>query len=118
MAEQCWLGGQCSKETKDCGNCVTFTERFARVVYCKVKECLWYEDIPFSVYVAPTKDYTPLGEEDAYRGVCGRATLGIAGKVIETSLAKHNLAVCKLRSDKRITGHLDFSKFPTGGNIG
>ncbi|MFH1546952.1 MAG: hypothetical protein ABIC57_00525 [bacterium] len=104
----------------NCEDCEEFILNCSRVVWCNDDRCAWWRKIPFDKVIQYHKFYIPLGDDDAYTGICFRNGVGIRSRIIESRLleTKYRLAECKCRSDKIISGHMDFSRFPQGGNIG
>lgn len=105
--------GACEKE--DHSECKELLQ-YAKLVYCAEDRCLWYQSLDIKKYVKHHKDHQPF-PADYYSGICCRSEIAINPKRISTLLVDHRLAICALRSDKEISGHLDFSKLPQGGNI-
>ena len=93
-----------------------FFERYAKLVFCKDDRCAWNMGIKEEVFIKHHKDDHPF-PADSYRGVCSRPELGLNAEVIQSGNRKRVLATCGFRSDKTLSGHLDFSRFPKGGNI-
>lgn len=97
---------------------------YAKVVLCKEEECLWFKPLDTPRFVEYVKGYVPLGEQDAYTGVCDRpGVIGVGPKTIESPTSKQKLATCQCRSERHNKGHVDFSRFlqsdgtPKGGMI-
>lgn len=103
---------QCSGDE----TCPELVKRYSKLVYCDDYRCVWNVAIKFKKYVLHHKDEKPF-EEDSAKGVCGRKEILLTPKEINTLQRKYKLATCSVRSDKGISGHLDFSRFPQGGNI-
>ena len=86
-------------------------------VYCNCADCLHYEELLEKKILMHHKGYIPIGD-DGYSGICVREEIGISRMHISTNQVDYRLAKCVSKSDKRIAGHMDWSKFPQGGNIG
>lgn len=117
---------KCGSEGCVCGNpenCDAL-DRYKKLVYCSVESCAHNISISPGKFVKHHKDWKALGPDDAYRGICSRLEIGIKENVFSTpSGAYHRPAECRFRSDKKIKGHMDFSRFlnsdgtSQGGNI-
>ena len=86
-------------------------------VLCHMSSCLHWRKFDSPQILMYHKSYVPLGDDDLYSGYCARDIVGIRERNIETLQVKHHLAVCRTYSDKRIKGHMDFSRYPQGGHI-
>lgn len=85
-------------------------------ILCNVQDCLWWKKLENSQRLnsgnVKDNDFAPL-----FEGECSREEIGVSAKIIETTNFNHSLGVCYCKSDKFISGHLDFTRFPQGGNI-
>ena len=115
MESECPIFGEgCKKDTHR--ECHELASKYAKLIFCGDSRCLWYKDIEVKKYVKRHTDHTPFSN-DYYQGICTRPEIALNQKIIDTAQMKHQLAVCAVRSDKTISGHLDWSKYPQGGNI-
>jgi len=111
--KKCFLDDQkCSApHLESCVYCTHFLDNFRAVVYCDDDKCPFYRELPFKHELKHHIDYKPFS--DCYfKGVCGKAEIGMRKKEVSTALANYRFCVCSSRSDKKISGHVDFSKFP------
>lgn len=117
MDKQCWLD---EKELCDCSsdeNCKVLFSKYAKIVYCNDTRCAWNVSIPFKKYIKHGSGvgYVPF-KEDGIVGVCGRSEIGLQPREYEELHTAGKVTTCSVRSDRSF-GHLDFSRFPQGGNI-
>ena len=108
------FGEGCVQDTHE--ECISINEKYAKLVFCNEAKCIWNKDIEMKKYVKRHRDHTPF-PQDYYHGICSRLEIAINPETIETIQVKHSLAICAVRSDKGISGHIDWSRFPQGGNI-
>lgn len=85
---------------------------YAKLVFCQDTKCLWNKQVEQKKFVKMHKGHEPF-EYEAYTGICTRPELALRPKEIEDLSRKHKLTTCSCRSDKGISGHLDFSRFLT-----
>ena len=116
--EKCWVEENlsCILDCNKCQGCSVFINQFLKIVYCKEESCLWFKKIAFKKFIEHSKGQKFFGDE-YYTGVCSRSVIGVNPWELETKISKHKKAICNFRSDKYISNHLDFSRFPQGGNI-
>lgn len=121
---KCWIDDktECNIEADQiriCPSCPIFQKAFAnKVIYCNNDKCLHYRALPYKEFIKYHQGYSPLGEDDCFTGVCARRDgIGIKPKNFETASCKYKFADCMTKSDVKISGHMDFSKFPQGGRI-
>ena len=116
---------ECGPSGCNCKNSETCTEllQYKKLVYCSVYDCAFNISVQ-PKFVKHHRDWKPLGPEDAYKGICGRSEIGISELILKTRDGLYRPAECRFRSDTKIKGHVDFSKFltrsdgsPHGGNI-
>ena len=120
MTEYCSLDEsvqcECVDKTEDCPILI---QKYAKVVWCTDYECAHNVQVPMEKQIRFNKrNYTPF-EGDKIHGVCGRIDdLMIRAEhyVRQGYKDKHTKCIC--RTDKRVSGHLDFSRFVgVGGSI-
>ena len=90
------------------------------VIYCNVSDCIYNEPLPEGEkhYVGEDrKGVTPF-EDDYYEGTCSCGKLFVRIRNVDTYNTRHEIPECKCFSLKVRRGHLDFSRFPQGGNVG
>ena len=117
------------KETCTTGECFCedpekckVMNQYKKLVYCNMV-CIHNIPIKAKKHIKHHKDWVPLGEEDAYRGICGRDELGIKDFIMTTIHGYYEIAECKFRSNRKIKGHMDFARLlgsdgrPFGGTI-
>ena len=114
---RCWASEDVMCKCECDSECAGMFAKYAKVVYCTDASCAWNVSIPFKKYIlhGSKVGYVPF-EKDAFNGVCGRKELGLRPQEIIELHTKHKLTTCSMRSDRSF-GHLDFSRFPQGGNI-
>lgn len=88
------------------------------IIYCNNYNCLFNEPIDESHWVGEDKPGITPFEDDTYRGKCSYDKVFVRNRKITTMTMEYNIPECVNFSDKKIKGHMDFSKFPQGGNIG
>lgn len=114
------FGEDCLKEEHS--ECRGLFLRWAKIVWCQDAKCIWNVPSPQKKIVKKHKDYQPFSGE-GYRGICSRPELALDPQTIKTLERKYVLATCSVRSDRGISGHMDFAKLlqgngtPYGGNI-
>ncbi|MBI2020133.1 hypothetical protein HYS94_01815 [Candidatus Daviesbacteria bacterium] len=92
-------------------------ESYRKFIWCDAVDCVWnMNPLPFKKYVQVNDNFKSL-PNDNVKGLCTRQEIRLTAREVETLRVKHKLAGCAVRSDKRITGHMDWGKFPEGGNI-
>lgn len=104
-------------EKKECYTCPVFLEYNSIIVYCNSKKCLHWKEIPFKYFVNHNKNVNNF-EDSAFRGICSRKEIAVRQRDIISKDMYYNINECKSFSNTKISGHMDFSKFPQGGNIG
>lgn len=99
-------------------DCPTLIMKFAKVVWCNDYDCAHNVQVPMEKQIEFNKrNYTPF-EGDKMRGVCARKDLMIRAAHYVKQGYKDKLVKCICRTDKKVTGHLDFSRFINqGGQI-
>ena len=85
--------------------------------YCDNEECLHFSKLDSAHFLKHARNYKPLGDSSGYPGMCGRADQGIRIKKFESTQVKYEWSVCTSFSNRKIKGHMDWSRFPQGGNI-
>lgn len=108
------FGEDCLEKNHE--KCKNLFSKYCKIIFCNDAKCLWNQQIDIKKFVKRHKDHKPF-PHDFYSGVCSRPEIAINPKVIDTREVKHQLAVCAVRSNKGISGHLDWSRYPQGGNI-
>ena len=104
-------------ESRDCSKCVKFFQLNAIIVYCDNKKCIHYKPINFKHCVRQNRNAS-LFEDSAFKGICGRPQeIGIKESNVINKDNKWKVNDCKSYSDMKISGHMDFSRFPQGGHI-
>lgn len=119
MTEKCSEFCKCD-ETNVCCKVDDDLDSYKKIVYCNDTDCIWNKKINFKKFID-----TAVGQEhfddDAFTGICTRAEIGIRPLELEegdlNSKRKYRHAICCVRSDDKVKGHMDFSKFPFGGNV-
>jgi len=61
--------------------------------------------------------YTPLSNDAGYSGVCTRREIGIEEKVHNDRNYDYKYRACQLYSNKKVSGHMDWSRLPQGGAL-
>ena len=113
----CWVDGSIFCQEDDCSNCEIFLGEFSMIVYCNDKDCPNRKELPFKKKINWGRGRVPF-EEDGYTGICLKKEIAVDSKTVETTNTKYRYSECRNRSDMKISGHMDFSRFPQGGNIG
>lgn len=90
-------------------------QKYAKLVYCKDVDCFWNKYVGRGKYILPTTNSTVFPDDD-YRGICTRPELGLSPQQVADLHTRYRVTACAVRTDKA-TGHLDFTRFPEGGNI-
>ena len=114
------FGEDCDK--LEHSECKALFLQYAKLVFCADKGCLWNKPISQTKVVKRNKDYVGF-EGGGYTGICSRPEIALDPQVIDTLQRKYRLATCSVRSDRSISGHMDFAKLlqsdgtPYGGNI-
>lgn len=85
-------------------------------VLCDDLDCAWCKPLGEERFIEHYKNYNPLAGM-GYRGVCTREEIGIKARKIETHNTIYHIPECRSFSNKGISGHIDFSRFPQGGRI-
>ena len=116
---QCKLNESIQCECKEpTENCPILVLKYAKVIWCTDYECAHNVQVPMEKQIEFNKlNYTPF-VKDKIHGVCGRPDLMIRAEHKVQQGHKDKTAKCICRTDKRVAGHLDFSRFVgVGGNI-
>lgn len=88
-----------------------------KVVYCAEYRCTWNQSVPFEKFIAWRRfEYTHF-KDLGYNGICVRSELGIRPKTLDMTKEHWELAICPYLSITASKGHMDWSRFPEGGNI-
>lgn len=112
-------GNQCV-----CGQnerCPELIAQFSKVVWCKDYDCLWNQKSGFKKFIDLRKNHQHF-EDDAFEGFCSRPEIGLRNiHELDTSITGQVMkvlghAICCVRSSV-VKDHIDFSKYPQGGNI-
>ena len=104
--------------TEPAEDCPILIQKYAKVVWCTDYECAHNLQVPMEKQIEFNKhNYTPFSG-DKITGVCTRADLMIRAAHVVKQGYKDKNTKCICRTDKRVTGHLDFSRFVgVGGTI-
>lgn len=103
----------CEKEQHQ--ECQNLVQKYSKIIWCKDFKCSWNLEIEQSKTIKHHRDYVALGKTDGYRGICSRPEIGLSHKIFETGTrangVRHEVAACDFRSNKSISGHMDWSRF-------
>lgn len=119
LDRNCWYEKEKRCSCVEDIDCVMLRVKHAKLVWCSDYECAHNINVPVKKPVIFNKrNYTPF-PGDFFKGVCGRVDeLMLRQHHIVESGVKDKVTKCICRTDKRITGHMDFSRFiGQGGNI-
>lgn len=113
VVKKCFIDdNKCSyTEMESCTCCQHFLDNFSVIVYCNDTSCAFFTPLPFKHELKHHKDYKPF-DDCYYTGVCGKGEIGMKKREVSTALANYKFCNCTSRSDKKISGHVDFSRFP------
>ena len=108
MVSNCILFGDvCKKETHESYEAVY--KKYAKVVWCRDTKCAWNLAMEEKRAIKHHIGDNPL-PNDTYPGICMRPELGMDTKVVDTFQTHHVFTTCNYRSDKSLSGHVDFAK--------
>lgn len=111
--KECWVNGLYCGHGESCEDCIVFVNTFSKLVFCNNDRCHWNRALPFAKLVSRSKMWKALGDDSGYAGICCRSELGVSAK--DMKLGNDwvcHLAECRCISDRRPSGHMDFSRFP------
>lgn len=107
---KCWITDTEECVHADVETCELTFRQYAIVVFCDDTKCMWNILIPKEKkYVKHNKDHTPFPADYA-KGICGRKEIHVLPKDFLTKLSRFHVSSCSTRSDKGISGHMDFSR--------
>ena len=116
---KCWFEDdkECTCKTDE--ECVRLRIQHAKLVWCSDYECAHNINLPIKKPIIFNKrNYTPC-PGDYFSGVCGRVgeLMLRQAHIVELGV-KDKVTKCICRTDKKVKGRLDFSRFiGQGGNI-
>ena len=94
---------------EDPENCVEL-QRYKKLIYCDDSQCLWNLPIKTSKQILPHKGYRPIGNDYQYNGICARGDVGLSYREMQSRDGNYKVTRCQVRSDRGISGHMDFAK--------
>ena len=94
--------------------------KYSKPIYCNALKCMWNVKLEEKVFLKHHREHQPF-DDDAYEGICSRNEIGLYYKEEAPTFGqvrvKKKWVYCPFRSDVHPSGHMDWSRFPQGGNI-
>ena len=89
------------------------------VVYCNVSDCLYNEPLPEGEehYVGEDKRGVTPFTDCSYKGTCSCKKLFFRVRDVVNHDTHYEIPECMCFSLKVRRGHMDFSRFPSGGQV-
>ena len=85
------------------------------MILCNCDDCFFWKELTAPRRLKYGRYKESLSE---YTGKCGRpGGIGIMSKTIETHDVVHKIHECYGFTNRKVSGHTDFSAYPQGGNI-
>ena len=88
------------------------------MIFCNRYDCLFNEPTDEDHWFGEDKRMVTPFEDDVIRGMCSCENLYIRLRKITQGCIEHEIPECMNYSARKRKGHMDWAKYPQGGNIG
>ncbi len=117
-SRKCWLDAQKACECNADSECTEMFARYAKVVWCQDKECLWNVQLPSGEHFVDRGKTIKPWADDGFAGICSRKELALSPMNVAELKTKRVLTTCRVRSDKSLNEpHMPDADKIQGGSI-